>query len=370
MSKPVKKKQPALFDVVEKIEQSTASVTELRVPIFSPVQKLSGNSVTAREFKKNGGIRAIETSWGQVEIRGRKLLTQVHRDLLDCIYTHSGEIKRRKNGEVTILFSQTKILKEYSGEAKSDSWAKQTKWLREKIKEIRDVTINYVNNNGDSFDFNLISHLDYLEEINTYAITLDPRYLKFYERELSISYQRELSKLLKVESALVKAIIRWFFTHKDESKYRLLTVLEALGFPVDSPKTLQVAKRELREEVEEFRMFGIDYDPKEEIFFYRGNPNVGFVPSLLKIKEEGGLANERKLPAHKITSFLGRTLVLPESNDKVTLKSVDFENDGALIENAVIITEEGVNFSIRNVNELEKGNFENEVSNYLQKLLE
>ena len=45
-------KQLTLFNVVEKIENSTTTITELRIPIFSPVQKLSGNSVTAREFKK------------------------------------------------------------------------------------------------------------------------------------------------------------------------------------------------------------------------------------------------------------------------------------------------------------------------------
>ena len=368
MPKPIKKNQPALFDVVDKIEQSTASVTELRVPIFSPVQKLSGNSVTAREFKKNGGIRAIETSWGQVEIRGRKLLTQVHRDLLDCIYTHASHIQRLENGEVTIQFSQTKILKEYSGDDKSSSWATQTKWLREKIKEIRDVTINYVNKKGDSFDFNLISHLDYLEDINTYAITLDPRYIRFYERELSVNYRRELPKLLKVQSALVKAILRWFFTHKDESKYKLLTVLNALGFPVDSPKTLQTAKKELRNSQELFRSFGIDYDPDDETFFYRGNPNVGFVPSLLKTS--GPEKISKKIPVHSLDTYKGKKILFPGRDAAATFKSITYEKDGALIESAVIETEEGISFSIANENELEIEDFKEALSELLQSLLE
>ena len=370
MPKPAKKFQPALFDVVGKIENSTASVTELRVPIFSPVQKLSGNSVTAREFKKNGGIRAIETSWGQVEIRGRKLLTQVHRDLLDCIYTHANNIMRLPNGEVTIQFSQTKILKEYSGDEKSASWATQTKWLREKIKEIRDITINYVSNKGDSFDFNLISHLDYLEDINTYAITLDPRYIKFYERELSINYKRELPKLLKIQSALVKAILRWFFTHKDESKFKLITVLEALGFPVDSPKTLQTAKRELKTSVEEFKSFGIDYDPDEEIFFYRGNPNVGFIPSLTRGGKKELSKNTEQVPAHQIGTFKGKKLSFPEQSAPVTFKKIVYEKEGAHTVSAVIETEEGLLLTFRNENDLSEKEFESEVSLYLQSLLE
>ena len=130
-----KNTQLALFNVVEKIESSTATITELRIPIFAPVQKLSGNSVTAREFKNNGGIRIIETSWGKVEIRGRKLLTQVHRDLLDCIYTHASKVLPLPTEEVVLIFSQTKILKEYSRNSKSVHWENQTKWLKEKIKE-------------------------------------------------------------------------------------------------------------------------------------------------------------------------------------------------------------------------------------------
>jgi len=105
------------------------------------VQKLSGNSVTAREFKKNGGIRTVETSWGKVEIRGRKLLTQVHRDLLDCIYTHATKVLPLPTDEVVIVFSQTKILKEYSGETKSKSWETQTKWLKE--KNLAEFAVNY-----------------------------------------------------------------------------------------------------------------------------------------------------------------------------------------------------------------------------------
>jgi len=358
------KKQLALFDVVGKIEKSTASITELRVPIFAPVQKLSGNSVTAQEFKKNGGIRIIETSWGKVEIRGRKLLTQVHRDLLDCIYTHATRVMPLASGQVMILFSQTKILKEYSGNQPGSSWEKQTKWLKEKIKEIRDITVNYVNTKGDSFDFNLISHLDYMEEHKAYSITLDDRYLKFYEKELSINYKKELPKILKVDSALIKAIIRWFFTHKNESRYKLLTVLQALGFPIESPKSLQVAKREIKNRVEELQGFGIDYDPKDEIFSYRGNENVGFIPSLLKTPK-----NEPYIePKITLRHFIDTQIKLEGKKDTVVIKTITYEKEGALIDDAYVETKEGINFRIKNTNEVSQDDFEVEVISYLQNI--
>jgi hypothetical protein len=359
--------QLSLFNVLEKIEQSTTSIAELRVPIFAPVQKLSGNSTTAQEFKKNGGIRIIETSWGKVEIRGRKLLTQVHRDLLDCIYTHAKEVKHLDNGEIMILFSQTKILKEYSGESKSDSWTKQTKWLKDKIKEIRDITINYVNTKDDSFDFNLISHLDYMDEYKAYSITLDKRYLKFYERELSINYKKELPKLLKVDSALIKAILRWFFTHKNKSRYKLMTVLDALGYPTNSPKSMQAARRELKNRVGELNSFGLDYDYEDEIFYYQGNTNVGFIPSLWNKSKKELQETSKELNKLTLNELLGKKIFL---NDTVlSIKEVIYEMEGALINSAYVETKEGVSFHINNINEDSHDVFEEAVILYLTNLL-
>lgn len=358
--------QLTLFNVVEKIENSTATITELRIPIFSPVQKLSGNSVTAREFKKNGGIRTIETSWGKVEIRGRKLLTQVHRDLLDCIYTHATKILPLPSEEVVIIFSQTKILKEYSGEEKSGSWITQTKWLKEKIKEIRDVTVNYVNTKGDSFDFNLISHLDYMEEHKAYSITLDHRYLKFYERELSINYKKELQKLLKVDSALSKAIIRWFFTHKKESRFKLMTVFQALGFPIDSPKSLQVAKREIKSRVDEFHTFGIDYDPKEEMFHYLGNDSIGFIPSLFN-RDKTIVENAVVIPKKTINDLLGKSIQFEGNKDIV--KKISYETEGALVCSAYIETENNKKIRVINKSDSSEEEFEMEVILHIESLL-
>jgi len=362
----MKKKQLALFNVVEKIENSTATVTELRIPIFSPVQKLSGNSVTAREFKRNGGIRTIETSWGKVEIRGRKLLTQVHRDLLDCIYTHASKVLPLPTEEVVLVFSQTKILKEYSRDSKSVHWENQTKWLKEKIKEIRDITVNYVDTKGNSFDFNLISHLDYLEEHKAYSITLDNRYLKFYERELSINYKKELNKLLQVDSALIKAIIRWFFTHKKESRFKLMTVLEALGFPIDSPKSLQVCKREIKSRVGELQSFGIDYDPKDEMFYYMGNNSIGFIPSLFNQNNQL-LETSSEINKKLLKDMIGESISL--EGEKSIVNSISYESEGALICAAYIETENNKNFRIKNKEDLSEEDFELEVILYLESIL-
>lgn len=269
-----RKKTPVLFDIVEKIEKSTSTVEELRVPIFAPIQKISANSKTFKEFMEKKKRRTIKTSWGELEIQVN-LLTQVHRDILDCIYTCSRKVKKLDSGRVAIYFSQTEVLKTYG-----DSTGNNCEWLRQKLEEIRQTVIKYKSNNGDSFDFNIISHLDYSSTHESYGITLDERYVKFYEQSLSINYKKKLNELLEIKSALLKAIIRFFFTHK-EIRIRLDDVLRTIGFPIESPKTLQLAKKELRESVELLQSFGIEYNYKLQSFYYRGNDSVGFIPSLI-----------------------------------------------------------------------------------------
>lgn len=274
-------KQLTLFeDVVDKIEKSTASVTELRLPIFTPVQKLSGNSATAKEFKKNGGIRTIKTEWGKVEIRGRTLLTQVHRDILDCIYTHASKIEEIEGGMILIKFIPTKILKEYKPD-KSSLWSSKTSWLKSKLKEIKDTNIGYEDIYENSFDFNIISNMGYRNEDKTYAIVLDPGYLKFYKNELTINYKKELPKLLKVKSASIRAVVRWFFTYNGTIDCTVMSVLETLGFPVESTRSIQMIKKEFSDNIDTFESFGIIYDSEKESFYYGNNPNIGFVSNSL-----------------------------------------------------------------------------------------
>jgi hypothetical protein len=169
-----------------------------------------------------------------------------------------------------------------------------------------------------------------------------------------------------MDSALIKAIIRWFFTHKKESTFKLMTVLEALGFPIDSPKTLQVSKREIKSRVGELQAFGIDYDPKEEIFHYRGNSAVGFIPSLFN-KNNELIESSTKVVKKNIDDIIGEKIQINENIDILT--DITYESEGAFICAAVVETKNGNNFRIRNAENLSKEDFEMEVILHLESLL-
>ena len=281
--------QKDLFRTVEDvIKYSTSSVEELRVPIYAPVKQLPPQSVAAKDFKKNNNVRIIETKWGHVEIRNR-LLTQTHKDIMDLIFTYNKKTKRLDDGTIALYFSQSEISKFYNNE---ENKSKNLKWFRQKIDEISDCRIQYKDNNGNEIDFRIILKKAFSSKENLYGIVLDPNYVEFYENGLSVNYSSKIPDLISVDSPLVKSIVRFFFTHK-AINLTLENVLMTVGFPFPaSTRTLQNAKKTLRENIDTFKQFDIEYNSEKEIFYYRGTDNVYInMPMDKKTKPLPGLDN-------------------------------------------------------------------------------
>ena len=272
-----KKVQKSLFDTVEdKIKYSTSTIEELRVPIYAPVKQLPPQSAAAKDFKKNNNVRVLETKWGQVEIRNR-LLTQTHKDIMDLIFTYNKKIKKLENGSIALYFSQSEISKFYNigdNDDKVVNKSKNLKWFRQKLDEIADCRIQYKDNNGNEIDFRIILKKAFSASENLYGIVLDSNYIEFYEKGLSVNYSSKIPDLILVDSPLVKSIIRFFFTHK-ALNLTLEDILVTVVFPLPaSIRTLQTAKKTLREHVDVFKQFDIEYNPKKEIFYYKGTKEI------------------------------------------------------------------------------------------------
>lgn len=284
--------QKNLFQTVEDvIKYSTSSVEELRVPIYAPVKQLPPQSVAAKDFKKNNNVRIIQTKWGHVEIRNR-LLTQTHKDIMDLIFTYHKKRKRLEDGTIALYFSQSEISRIYNKDEENENKSKNLKWFRQKMDEISDCRIQYKDNEGNEIDFRIILKKAFSSTENLYGIVLDPNYVEFYEKGLSVNYSSKIPDLISVDSPLVKSIIRFFFTHK-AINLSLENVLMTVGFPFPaSTRTLQTAKKTLREHVEVFKQFDIEYDSEKEIFYYRGTDEVYInMPLDKKTKPLPGLDN-------------------------------------------------------------------------------
>lgn len=268
------------FDVVQKFEKTLTTANELRTGIFAPIDKISANSKTYKDFIENNRKRSLETSWGKTIIKGN-ILTQTHRDLLDCIIAGAKEIKELEGGAIAVYFSTTDILKSYSGKANTN-----TKWLKDKLDEIQNSSIEFKQNNTkDYYSFSIIDSHAFSTKHNSFGLVLTPAYRKFFEEQLTVNYKKELPKLLQVKSALLKAIIRFFWTHSTGSNMNIENLLQTVGFPLESIRMKQKAIKEIKDNVDLLLEYGIIFEPKSKLIyrkssfensitFANGNPSI------------------------------------------------------------------------------------------------
>jgi hypothetical protein len=251
---------------MSKFKNTITTVNELRTGIFAPIDKISANSKTYKDFIKNNRKRTITTSWGKTIIKGN-ILTQTHRDLLDCILANYKEIKKLKSGGIAVYFSTTDILKSYSGKKNTN-----TKWLKDKLDEIQNSSIEFVSNESkDYYSFNILEAHAYSSKHNSFGLIITASYKNFFEEQLTINYKKDLPKLLKIKSALLKAVIRFFWTHSVSSTMNIISLLETIGFPLESIRMKQKAIKEIKDNADILKEYGIIFEPKLKLIYRKSS---------------------------------------------------------------------------------------------------
>lgn len=246
------------LDIVSKMERSNVAVSELRTGLWAPIEKISSTSLIYKNFVKNKRSRAISTTWGRVLVTGN-ILTQVHRDILDCIIAEADNIEENLDGSVAVFFNESTVLKKYGNEAGSNHT-----WLRTKIREIRNTSIEMEDKNKKYYAFQIIEEDGAIPSTGEFKIVFSSKYRQYIESQLTIGYIDELDKLLTMPSALLKAIIRFFWTHKDAWKMEIKELIATVGYPQDSDQAIRAARREVEAHLELLEEFGI-YVSEEEV---------------------------------------------------------------------------------------------------------
>jgi hypothetical protein len=259
------------FDV-NKFENFNATVNELRTGIYAPIEKISTNSITFKNFIQNRKRRSILSSWGEVHVIGN-ILTQTHRDLLDCILSVSDQPVALKDGRVAYYFKLSDVSKEYAKNSKNNYT-----WIKEKLQEMQTTAIEFKAKDSNSFvSFSILEKVAFSESYDSYGIVFSSDYRQYVEQNLTVNYQQELSKLLKVDSALLKAIIRFFWTHK-HCNISIHQVLISIGYPTESDRAIRTAKKEIKDNAEILeKEFGIFYNKKENFLYTQTNENINFI---------------------------------------------------------------------------------------------
>ena len=254
--------QYSLFDTKQKINESTATLMDLRVSPFMPVDKISHNSALAKEFVANKNILKRETAFGTVEIRNR-LLTQYHKMILDCIMIHNTRSVVYK-GTIAIYFSIYEIAQKLGLE-----WSGKTqKNIQEAIEYIKDVVIVRTDSSGSGIasSYNIIQEMKYSSKEQSYVIVLSSLYAEYFNKTMSINYNKRFDELISIKgkgSAFIRSIIEFFITHNASTeniqRMKLIQLLETINYPCETPRQVTSAKQYLKEYEDELANFNIKY---------------------------------------------------------------------------------------------------------------
>lgn len=278
----------------EKFDNSTSTVEELRLAIFAPVSKFPHNSKTMINMKKNKKI-VRKTNWGEVTVE-RTPLSQIHRDLLDCILSYGDSVKPLGDNKNTIAycFSATDILKHYGAEK-----SRNTKWLEDRLKDMMSSIISIKPKKDEiARSFQIISFVGYKEELGAYYLELNSNYVHYFTTRLTINYKKSLPELLAVKSPMIRAIIRLALTQNqltmkvydptaEEGK---TGILEAIGYPIESDAMKKSAYKTLKDNIEVLKSFGVHYSPSvKNTMKFKKKEKITFVPPLVnkKLKKMG-----------------------------------------------------------------------------------
>ena len=275
--------QYSLFDTKQKINESTATLMDLRVSPFMPVDKISHNSALAKEFVANKNILKRETAFGTVEIRNR-LLTQYHKMILDCIMIHNTRSVVYK-GTIAIYFSIYEIAQKLGLE-----WSGKTqKNIQEAIEYIKDVVIVRTDADNPSItsSYNIIQEMKYSSKEQAYVIVLSSQYAEYFNKTISINYNKRFDELIGIRgkgSAFIRSIIEFFITHDASAdniqRMKLMQLLETINYPCQTPRQVTSAKQYLKEYEKELAKFNIKYYSGSQLFEYTGTTDIRFIPPL------------------------------------------------------------------------------------------
>ena len=265
MEKGVAGTELSLFNF--KLQETTCSVQEIRLPIFAPLTKINPKSVIYNDFIANKRTREVITSWGKVRVKG-SLLTQTHKDLLDLIILNADKKRITSDNRLLIEFSTYKVLKTYGDKGRN------YKWFRAMLDDIMGSVIYLETNNKKGYAFHIISAMQYDDNKEFIGVLLSSEYLEFYKENFAINYNNEVANIISIESSILKSIVRFFLSHSSLD-IEIDNLFEAIGVKVDKKdRFYRHIRLVIEKNSETLAKFNIFF--KDNIFSYKGNNNVKF----------------------------------------------------------------------------------------------
>ncbi len=246
------------------LEQFKWQITSLesRFSLYVP-KKLRKVDINQRNIIRKDKYFKIEAS---------KTLTQEHRDILDIILAHA---KYDTKNDSYLACVPLPVIK------KRIPSAKFSKWLDEKLQELRETVVYMTKKNPELYQeisFNIIA--DHYREWKKFGargfliVIFDKAYCKLFEVSTAINYRNLIDDIIAVDDLAVKGVIRYCLSQKEFVNKDLFEILEELGYDQKIKNNKKKAQR-LKKRFEDamgngvLRKFNISYNRKINKITYK-----------------------------------------------------------------------------------------------------
>lgn len=265
----------------------TAAAIESRVPIFTPILRVSHNS-----HSRTG---RYETPWGLVELGG-PILTMKHWAILKMAVKMAVEKQVfKETGGMAVLFDAWEVKKALGEEYLNGG--KGHKQFIQKIREIYWAELRVHNNRtGRTRESRIIDSHTYDENHPDnpkragvlqmksapsrghclYEIRFSPTYMQFFREDLRVHYDPLVPEIVTIPDGTIQAIILFFLSHKEKCHYPIRKVMEIIGAITGKTDKADISRvmsklEKFRAELEKFGIFVegkmLRYERHTKVFF-------------------------------------------------------------------------------------------------------
>jgi len=253
--------------------QAVSTLIQSRVPIFAPVKQLP--------IRQNRDIE-IDTPYGTV-IFEKCRLTQIHRNILDCIFTYYHARHFNRDGSVAFLISLRQLQKRLGIKATHHQW------IMDKLKELKNSTM-VIKSKGKTFGIltgvvrkarystvkitdNKLLNLNLNTESFYYGIVFESEYMQIFREDINIHSEKLTESIIKLKDAFLQAFVRFCLTHR-QLNMQIYEVFKVIGIK-GGERYLRKLRQKLegrKEEIE--KEFGIKVE--NNCVFYNQHTKIWF----------------------------------------------------------------------------------------------
>jgi len=261
---------------VEVYNKGINSISQMRNALFLPYIKIENTNLYKQFIANERKVVLFENEYYKLEIMDH-LLSQVHRDILDVVLNR--KLIPLEGDRAYVSFHINSLLKElnlHNGKTDRD-------WVKQKLEELKRVNIKIISKKDEAKETSLYNICDiarYSEKLEQYLLVLSTDYLRMLSQDILVNYSNYLPHILSIEHGVIKAFVRYVFSHTWVNKTVDSVLLE---IEVD-PKTMgkrnyQKIKKSIREY--DFLIFGISvlnnrvkYKKMDDIYFYNADNEI------------------------------------------------------------------------------------------------